>query len=439
MQPNQDSLQENNEQPLNDSVTPEPYSLSRPIRWGVLLLMVAVVTIAVELRLGKTAKELTRIETLLFTEHFPEAESLVVEFLDAHPGHTDAKLLLARVLRAKGEQFKATRILDELQSQDPSCGQYADELILIQARSGQIEEAEPHLARLLTESDLDPRDICETFVIGYRINYRLDEAAALLEAWQEDWPDDFRPFVHRGIMAQMVARWPLAIDEFLSALEHGDWRAGTHLKLGQCYLEVNDNQAAEQQFQACIEAEPKSIDGYLGLAKSLEKLSREDDAISAYQEAIGLDPNSFEARLGISQLKLNQGKAAEARHDLKQLLLEWPEDRKALYQYSQALSTLGENKEAKEVLEAWSNVDKEIQRMEKMVTQLKDHPQNVEQRTEIGILLLKHYSRSMGTQYLQSVLIHSPDHQLANATLADYYEKIGDKDLAQEHRKRLSQ
>ena len=80
--------------------------------------------------------------------------------------------------------------------------------------------------------------------------------------------------------------------------------------------------------------------------------------------------------------------------------------------------------------------DEKVRHMEDLIVQLQRSPDDVALRAEIGVLLLKHYSRQMGVQYLQSVLILASENQVAHAALADYFENMGQVDKAGFHRNR---
>ena len=350
------------------------------------------------------------------------------------PEDAEVLLLVCRLERQSGLLQESEVTIEALQSLGVPETRIQHERHLTAARSGDLESAEPFLPQLLASDELDSQDVCEAFVIGYRTRFRIDESRTLAEVWKKDYPQDFRPYAHVALIAQMATDWGRAVEEFQKAVDYGDRRAETLVSLGLCCLEINELDRGIKSFQLCTELYPENADGWLGLADSQSRLGMNQESARSYDQCLKLDPYCFEAELARSRLLLVERKAEQAAESLGALVQRWPEDTRALFQYGQALSALGKTSESSEIAARWKIADHETELMEQLLTKLQGEPQNVALRCQIGVMMMKHYSRPMAVQFLSSVLLEEPGNIAAHASLADYYQKRGQTDLAEKHR-----
>ncbi len=347
-------------------------------------------------------------------------------------------LLLCRLQRQSGQIRESRETIDELQNAGVPESRIQNERRLTAARSGDLESSEPFLPQLLTSDELEPQDVCEAFVVGYLSRFRMDEAVRLTEVWKQDFPDDFRPYAHRAIIAQMATDWTLAVDEFQKAVDRGDSRSETLIRFGLCCIEINEPQRALPSFTKCTNLFPEETEGWLGLADTQNRLGNTADARISYERCLELDPLCWDAELRLARLLLGNGNAVEAEARLRRLAEIWPEDAGTLFQFGQALQALGRTEEAAQAAVRWEAADRQTELMEQLLTDLQQQPQNVALRSQIGVMMMKHYSRSMAVQFLEAVLLEEPDNESAHEALADYFDKHGQADVAEQHRRHLN-
>ncbi len=353
----------------------------------------------------------------------------------AAPDSGEVAFGLARAHRKSGQLNQVHDDLEFAHERDFDEELVHREWLLTLAQSGRMREAEPELPELLRTAGDDGPEICEAYVLGYQVNFRFDAAAALLDAWEQDWPESPRPHALRGAMAQMATRWPLAVDEYRRAIELGDASAETHLGLAVCLTERLDLEEALPHFQHAVELDPRDVGAQRGLADCLMKTGRHGEASRAYARVLELDADDFDAQLGLAKLDLEGDRADEALARLEPLLETWPGDADALYTAAQALLALDRREDAQSYLAQWEVADAAVQQLEQSLEELRDDPANVAKRYDVGVLLLKHYSRPMGERYLLSVLQLAPQHVAAHAALAEYYSRTHQPQLAAFHAK----
>jgi len=92
--------------------------------------------------------------------------------------------------------------------------------------------------------------------------------------------------------------------------------AGEGVAKGRSHFAAGEFGLAERHFQAAVEANPKNVDAWLGLAASYDRLSRFDLAESAYAQVIAHVGRPAEVLNNLGYHYLLQGKVEKARETL---------------------------------------------------------------------------------------------------------------------------
>jgi Flp pilus assembly protein TadD len=92
--------------------------------------------------------------------------------------------------------------------------------------------------------------------------------------------------------------------------------AGDGVARGRYHFAGGEFGLAERHFQAAVEANPKNVDAWLGLAASYDRLSRFDLAERAYGRVIALAGRQSVVLNNLGYHYLLQGKIAKARETL---------------------------------------------------------------------------------------------------------------------------
>ena len=127
-------------------------------------------------------------------------------------------LLLARLQRRTGQAARTPALLRQAEKRGADATRVQREKLLLLAQTGQLREAEPHLANLLLEPRGDGEAICEAYVQGYFANLRVAEATRLLDAWQAEYPRSPQQFFMRAYLMQALALRPEAVAAYRQGL-----------------------------------------------------------------------------------------------------------------------------------------------------------------------------------------------------------------------------
>jgi len=363
------------------------------------------------------------LSTLLNEIRLQEA----VAAADRHGASLDCpqvRLLSIQAYRQSGELQSAEQLLAASESLIAAPDRVRQERTLIQVRTGLLtSNNEAQLPRMLRDPDLDSRDVCEAFAVGFRLNRRFEQAALLLDAWKTDWPRDYRPYYHEGLMRQTMADWNSAIICYQKAIDLSPLADQCRVRLGECLNQTERGKEACEQFQIVTSRDLKNIEGWRGLAEGLQQQGQNASARNAHVNVLELEPGTYSARLAIAEIDFDNGDVVAAEENITKLATLWPDDTRTLYLQSRIAVSSGRHEESKKLQEAWETADLAVQQMEQEIQLLAKSPDNIDLQVSIGIAMLNHYSREMGRQYVAAALQVVPNHPRATAALADFETK----------------
>lgn len=402
-------------------------SRRRPLRFtGRTLLIIAAVvlcvaTIAMRQQIS-CYYAAHRLSGLLDDIRIDQAVALAQKY-SASQNCPKVQLLSVRAYRQAGDLQASATLLSDSEGLIGDPDRVASEFSLINARKGRVAHEESKLARLLNDPEMDQRDVCEAFVIGFRLNRRFDEAAALINAWKSDWPADYRPDFHEGLMHQTLTEWAAAVSSYERAVSLHPQPQQTRLRLGECLNQLERSSEACEQFQIVASHDPENTEAWQGLATGLRQQGKNAESRSAYLRVLELDPGSFSARLAIAEIDVDEGALMDADQVITALLTVWPDDTRALYLMSRIAVLQGQDSRAQEILKRWKLADAAVQKMEDQIQELAKTPDNADLQVSIGLSMLRYYSRDLGRQYLLAALQISPNHQAAIQGMSEFESK----------------
>jgi len=119
------------------------------------------------------------------------------------------------------------------------------------------------------------------------------------------------------------------------------------------YLAAGRNEDAEHAVRSLIAQAPDNREAHRGLAGVLRKMGRIDEALTAYHEALRIDPAFVRARAELCSLLIETGRPEDALAEYEAGLAATPEDATLQALYARLLSRLGRTEEA---VAAWNRV-----------------------------------------------------------------------------------
>jgi protein O-mannosyl-transferase len=177
-------------------------------------------------------------------------------------------------------------------------------LAAVLKEQGKIDEAIAHLRVAVTD---DPQ---AQYVLGSELYDRgqFDEAIKELRGFIDrigrNPASTYESVVARNLLALSLAqqrKLPQAVDEFQIALQLDPGNAGLHGNLAFILLQQNDFEGARQHYEEYLKSHAGSAFVLTNLGMALQELGRIEEAKERFRQALAVDPNSVEARLGLDR------------------------------------------------------------------------------------------------------------------------------------------
>ena len=123
------------------------------------------------------------------------------------------------------------------------------------------------------------------------------------------------------------ATWEEALERAASGLKAIRDRDGSKALAGFGSAKASNEEA--YLFQKLVRASPSDSRNFLGLGYSYAGLQQYDSAISAFSQAVTLDPKSPAPQFALGQAQLKAGRFTDAQATYRRLLKEYPNDSRA--------------------------------------------------------------------------------------------------------------
>jgi tetratricopeptide (TPR) repeat protein len=349
-------------------------------------------------------------------------------WLHARPKSAEAHAVLAESALTDGNFAEVKREFNEARALGYPEAQLERIRAIWLARLGRYADAEPILTRIWTEEPKTDPSVHEALARIFLKTYRLKSAKAVIERWIKDSPSDGRPFL-----------WLTEIDR---------------------RTEVDNPTSWEQHYREALRRDPDLDPARHGLAESLRKVHRNDEAAQEYAHYLARHPDDPVAIAGAGLNALELGNLAEAARLLDRALALAPTNTAALKgraevaQYAGDLSSalkwldqaveadsfddeirhvrarvrtqLGDKAGAQADLQAFNRLKQEQKELLQMREQLLNNPNDNETRSKAAAWMFARGREQDGLEWAMAILANNPNHGPTCRLLADYYGKRPD-------------
>ncbi len=333
------------------------------------------------------------------------------------PDREEAILLLARSHRRLGQVERSGALLGYARNHGIDPDRTNRESWLLQAQTGRLREALPHLSELLLDPRADGMDICEAYVQGYFTNLRVHEATQLLDVWQSQYPADAKPYFMRGYMMQSIGDRKASAAAYREGLRRAPHNSLMRCQLAEVLMEQQKFEEAGQQIHLCMKRQPDAPEVLFTQARWRFDQGKAGEAAAGLRRILSRSPNDFKALRMLGEVELARGNFKQALQPVAEAVRLRPYDTTAHNTLGSVLRSLGRMAEAKPHLDYVAEAEESLTRMERQLREVVDQPDNVELRYEIGMTLLQYGSPEDGSKWLRTVLDLQPDHQGARQAL----------------------
>jgi tetratricopeptide (TPR) repeat protein len=402
---------------------------------ATILTLVVVTVAGFWLRGAVLARQYPRdVRRAIAARQFNDALQSLERWLKYAPNSAEAHFLKAQIAWIHGDLPTVDNEL--VRAHDLGYDSHlTDRLLgLLLARVNQPIEAERLLRRSLDRSqDADP-EVAEALARLYLGTFQLGEAAAVLDRWIREKPDDARPYLMQTeIDTRNSASPPVIIERFRAALardpslDQARFGLATQLRLNRNHAE------AASEFAAYLAKKPDDPLGYLGAGENALEMGNLATAERLLDRALELAPRDSEVLAGRAALELHRGRLESALKYFDQAVQADPHDHRNHYNRMLVLSRLGRKIEASDERLVVERLKNDQYRFNQIRQAMLRNPRDPELRSEAAVWMMKHGHEDEGVEWANLVLRSDPSHPAMNRLLADFYRKKGQIGLANFH------
>jgi tetratricopeptide (TPR) repeat protein len=359
---------------------------------------------------------------------------------------TEASLRAARDARRTGRYDEAQRQMESFRLLGGTREVSRLERSLTQAQQGDLEPVEKYLRGWLEKKDRPETNlILEALTRGYLENLQFDEARTTLIQWRTRKLTDAQGFYLRGWALEQLPsdrdNWgqklapPEAVEDYRRALETDPQHEGAGLRLGEVLLQTGKIPEAEALFRNLLRRSPGSPGALLGLSRCLRSQGKIAEGRAALDKLLEKHPRHVEGLTEHAQADLEVGKVDTALALVRKAVELRPHDYTANYCLMLCLRRAGRQQEAEQLTVRLKQFNEDQQRLRQLEKDVFGKPKDPALRCEAGVLLLRNGREQEGVRWLASAVRIDPRHRPAHKALAEHYNRIGKKDLAEKHRR----
>jgi predicted Zn-dependent protease len=300
------------------------------------------------------------------------------------------------------------------------------------ARDGQFSAAAPQLESV---SAHDPEDVevAEALARGYLEAGDREKARPHLDRWVRLRPDEANPYRLRMGLHRAAKSFGEAQADGLRLLELKPKDDALVLTVAELSFEAGDFEKAEQLYRRALEDQPQARDARRMLGHTLQARNRPRQAADLFDELLKEQPDDTRAMLARGILAVEMGEPAVAIPLLERVVqLDPGRQRTTRAQLARAYGQAGRSEDARRVTEELNALQEE----EVLRKALDSQPDNPEVQVRFARAWLARGMTAAALDLLGRLLDRHPDHRGAHRTLAEYYEKAGQREKAAEHRRR---
>ncbi len=228
-------------------------------------------------------------------ENWTAAEEHLKEALDINPGYADLHYQLAKVYFLMGRLQEAASEVNESLVINPRFAKALYLEGLINYRAGNHEIG---LRRVTEAAQLEPVFQTDQIEKAAELNAegRYDEAIEILMRVGDMRADRVADLIRKAKGSLRAGRLPHAEALLWEALRINPDYPDLHNLMGQMWILANEFLRAVNEFKIAIQINPRFIQAHINLGLACRAMGNEDAAISAFKQALSLDPDNEEVR-----------------------------------------------------------------------------------------------------------------------------------------------
>jgi predicted Zn-dependent protease len=347
----------------------------------------------------------------------------------------ETHLLLARTARLAGKYDRADAYLRDCQNLGVSPETIALEYQLLRVRQGDLASVERQLVGRVTQGHPDSVLILETLTPVYLANFQLQHALACVERWLEIEPDRAQVWLYRAQVSERFKNATETLTSYRRVVELDPDNVDARLTLAGLLTEGHDPREALAHFESVRQRGEDQPAILTGLARCRRVMGQEAEARRLLEAVLEAHPGSWAALSERARLALETETAEEAEKWFRRAALAKPSEKDVLWGHYTCLIRLGKHQDAENVLAALKRVEADQERLKQLTHEVAQNPHDPDLRCEVASILMRNGQEAAAVGWLTTALRAAPRHAPTHRALAEYYERTGNRGLADPHRR----
>lgn len=372
--------------------------------------------------------------------HGDEAKAHFDQCLRVWPWSRSAgvHLLAARAAWRDGDIQEAVRQLQECQELqgDPS-PESTFEWALVHAAAGDLETVEERLKERARQDPAVAPLVLEALIEGYSRMSRVVEALRAAEQWLALEPDNVRALYLRANIHRQVGSAQKCAPDYRRVVELDPSHHQARRRLALALVEIGRYEEALQHLRVLRQRQPDDEEIQVREALCLHRLGQGREARAILDGVLIRHPENAQALLVRGQIAQGDGQLPEAESRLRQAARLQPYDYKIQWALWDCLRQEEKTDEADKQRSYMDELYERRQRQTEIMTHLlPSRPNDVALQCELGKLLMQLGQPEIGEGWLLSAVRLDERNVPALEALAGYYDERGEKDKAEDYRRR---
>jgi tetratricopeptide (TPR) repeat protein len=368
--------------------------------------------------------------------HHREAIEHLRICLKTWPADAEVLYLAARISRRISNAVEAEIALNKYEALRGCDDAAALERTLLRAESGDVDRTIALCKRWIEQRHPDAPFIFEAMIRGYLHAYRLPEARLLVQRWREAQPDNPQTYFVEGEVHDCEVRASEAITCYQHVLEIDPQHEEARLKLTAALLEQRAFADAVPHLEYLRQHQPDNLQASVRLAACRAFLGQQEEAVHLLEDVLSRQPDFAPALSERGKIALACEEYTAAENWLRQAVKRNPSDQPTRYSLVQCLRRQGEESEAQQQEQQLQQLEADLKRINKIATRdMALAPHSAALHCELGVIFMRNGLVEQGLHWLNSAVQQEARFAAAHQALADYYQRIGDSEQAEQHRR----
>ena len=347
--------------------------------------------------------------------------------------------LKAEAYRKLGDRPRVSRLVDEMAAKGLADLKASSPLWLLESAAGRPGKVKDNLGPLLLVYKSDGGEVLASLVQGFLNQGDHPSASQALRLWNELYEQDPKAAFWQGVFSTASYDLETALKSFQKAIELDPQEPRARQELAEVYLEKANFEEARQQFEWLVKKDYENPEVITGYARSLLNLGLTDEAALQLKKLTDVSKLPSPELALVCETNLEADQAQEASEQASILLKRWPNALPYLQLKARSLAKLGETSESEKFFAQAAESQNKRPQVDQMIERMATDSANQELRRDMGELMMNYLDPAGGVGYIQIASRTNPFDTKTQELLVSYYEKEGDLQVAQNHRRMIRQ